>query len=133
MRVRVLVSTCNRCDKLRLLLDAMKTHGSAGLPETEVLEIDNNSKDATKQVVTEYASLENPAFRYLLESKPGKSRAPKAGISPCTMNRLPLSTIHFYRIGSRRNIFWFGGSITGEPKSGRKGNALVCGDPTTLP
>lgn len=96
-----------------------------------MLVIDNRSSDATKQVVAEYASLENPVFRYLLESKPGKSRTLNAGISTCTMNHLPLSTIHFCRIGSRRNIFWFGGSITGEPESGRKGGALMRGDPTT--
>jgi hypothetical protein len=116
-----------------MLLDTMKTSGSAGLTETEVLVMDNNSSDATKQVVAEYTSLENPVFRHLLESKPGKSRALNAGIRTCTMNHLPLSTIHFCRIGSRRNIFWFGGSITDEPKSGRKGSALVSGDPTTLP
>jgi hypothetical protein len=61
MRVSVLVSICNRCDKLRLLLDTMKTKGSAWPRETEVLVIDNNLSDATKQVVAEYTSLENPA------------------------------------------------------------------------
>ena len=76
----MLVSTCNRCDKLRLFLDAMKSNGSTGLTETEVLVIDNNSSDATKQVVAEYTSLENPVFRYLSESKPGKSRALNGGI-----------------------------------------------------
>jgi glycosyltransferase involved in cell wall biosynthesis len=74
------VSTCNRCDKLRMLLDTLKTSGSAGLTETEVLVIDNNSSDATKQVVAEYTSLENPVFRYFSESRPGKSRALNAGI-----------------------------------------------------
>jgi len=80
MRVSVLVSTCNRCDKLRLLLDTLKAKGPAWPPETEVLVIDNNSSDATRQVVTEYTSLEDPVFRYLLESRPGKSRALNAGI-----------------------------------------------------
>lgn len=80
MRVSVLVSTCNRCEKLRTLLDTLKTNGSAGLTETEVLVIDNNSSDATKQVVAEYTCLENPVFRYLWESRPGKSRALNAAI-----------------------------------------------------
>ena len=44
MRVSVLVSTCNRCEKLRMLLDALKTNGSTGFTETEVLVIDNNSR-----------------------------------------------------------------------------------------
>lgn len=75
MKVSVLVSTYNRCDKLRLFLEAMKTSGSARLAETEVLVIDNNSNDATKQVVAEYASLLSPVVRYLWEGEPGKSRA----------------------------------------------------------
>lgn len=75
IRASVLLSTCNRCDKLRLFLDAMKTIGAAGLSETEVLVIDNNSTDATRQVVTEYTSLANPIVRYMSESKSGKSRA----------------------------------------------------------
>jgi len=75
IRVSVLLSTCNRCDKLRLFLEAMKTGGSFGLKSTEVLVVDNNSSDATKQVVAEYLHLENPSFRYLRDDKPGKSRA----------------------------------------------------------
>ena len=78
--ISVLLPTCNRCDRLRLLLDTMKTSGSAGVTGTEVLVIDNGSTDATKQVVEEYTSLENPVFRYIYESKPGKSRALNAGI-----------------------------------------------------
>jgi glycosyltransferase involved in cell wall biosynthesis len=58
----------------------MKNKASALPTETEVLIIDNNSSDATKQVVAEYISLENPVFRYLFESKPGKSRALNAGM-----------------------------------------------------
>jgi glycosyltransferase involved in cell wall biosynthesis len=80
IKVSVLLSTCNRCDKLRLFLNAMKTIGAAGLSETEVLVIDNNSTDATKQVVTEYTSLVNPIVRYMSENKPGKSRALNAAI-----------------------------------------------------
>lgn len=80
MRVSVLLSTRNRCDKLRLFLEAMKTSGSHVLKETEVLVIDNNSNDATKQVVAEYTPLESPVFRYILETKPGKSRALNAAI-----------------------------------------------------
>ena len=89
--------------------------------------MDNNSSDATKQVVAKYTSLENPIFRHLLESKPGKSRALNAGIRTCAMNHLPLSTIHFCWIGLRKNTFWLGGSIMGEPKCARRGAARPCG------
>jgi glycosyltransferase involved in cell wall biosynthesis len=103
MRVSVLVSTCNRCDKLRLLLDTMKTKGSAWPTEAEVLVIDNNSSDATKQVVAEYTSLENPVSRYLLESKPGKSRALNAGIREARGEIIAFTTKTAFRVlaGSR--------------------------------
>jgi GT2 family glycosyltransferase len=80
IRASVLLSTFNRCDKLRSFLDTMKTIDSTGLTGIEVLVIDNNSTDATRQVVADYTSLENPEFRYLLESNPGKSRALNMGI-----------------------------------------------------
>jgi glycosyltransferase involved in cell wall biosynthesis len=81
IRVSVMVSTRNRCEKLRLFLDAMKANGSSGLAPTEVLVIDNNSSDATKQVVERYTSLGTPVVRYLLETEPGKSRALNASLS----------------------------------------------------
>ncbi len=80
MMVSVLLPTCNRCDRLPLLLDTLRNSGAAGVTDTEVLVIDNGSTDNTKQVVAEYTSIENPVFRYILESKPGKSRALNAGI-----------------------------------------------------
>lgn len=80
IRASVLVSTRNRCEKLRLFLDAMNSSGLSGGAPTEVLVIDNNSSDATKQVVGHYTSLSNLVFRYLLESEPGKSRALNAAL-----------------------------------------------------
>lgn len=80
MRVSVLLPTCNRCDRLRFLLDSIRTSGAAGVTDAEVLVIDNGSTDATKEIVAEYSSLEHPAFRYLFVSKPGKSHALNVGI-----------------------------------------------------
>ncbi len=80
MMVSVLLPTCNRCNRLPLLLDTLKNSGAAGVTGTEVLVIDNGSTDNTKQVVAEYTSSENPAVRYVWESKPGKSLALNAGI-----------------------------------------------------
>jgi hypothetical protein len=80
IRASVLVSTRNRCEKLRLFLDAMKANGLSGVAPIEVLVIDNSSSDATRQVVEQYTSLEKPVFRYLLENEPGKSRALNAAL-----------------------------------------------------
>lgn len=81
MRISVLVATSNRCEKLRAFLDATKAGSPAWAIETEVLVVDNNSNDRTKQVVSEYTASEGPAFRYVFESRPGKSRALNSAIS----------------------------------------------------
>lgn len=80
IRASVLVSTRNRCEKLRSFLDAMKANGLSEVAPTEVLVIDNNSSDATKQVVGHYTSSGKPIVRYLLEAEPGKSRALNAAL-----------------------------------------------------
>lgn len=80
VRVSVVLSTRNRCEKLRSFLNTMKANVGPGSIPAEVLIIDNNSNDATKDVVTEFASSKSPVVRYLFVSNPGKSRALNAGI-----------------------------------------------------
>jgi cellulose synthase/poly-beta-1,6-N-acetylglucosamine synthase-like glycosyltransferase len=80
IRASVMVSTRNRSEKLRLFLDAMKANALSEVAPIEVLVIDNNSSDATKQVVERYTSLGKPVFRYLLQTEPGKSRALNAAL-----------------------------------------------------
>ena len=46
----------------------------------EVLVVDNNSDDQTRNVVDEYCTEFPGRFRYLFESQPGKSHALNSGI-----------------------------------------------------
>ena len=75
IRVSVLLSTRNRCDKLRLFLDAMKSNGS------DWTDTDGSAHDRQrlerfhKRGCGGIYFVENPVFRYCLESRPGKSRA----------------------------------------------------------
>lgn len=81
MTISILVSTYNRCEKLKLLLRALKSLYLSDAVECEVLVLDNNSTDFTAQVAADYLTSERPVFRYILEERPGKSHALNTGIS----------------------------------------------------
>ncbi len=73
LQVTVAICTWNRCDLLRQTLEQMtRLLIPAGL-EYEILVVDNNSTDATEQVVTSFAT--RLPVRYVFESTPGKSFA----------------------------------------------------------
>jgi|WetSurMetagenome_2_1015567.scaffolds.fasta_scaffold317821_1 glucosyl-dolichyl phosphate glucuronosyltransferase len=80
MDISVLICTFNRSGSLSKTLDSV---GSQLMPPSvawEVVVIDNNSSDQTKQVVESYC-LRNPAlFRYVFEARQGLSRARNAGV-----------------------------------------------------
>jgi glucosyl-dolichyl phosphate glucuronosyltransferase len=74
----VIVVTHNRAAMLRDTLDALARQARAG--RWEVLVVDNNSTDATRQIVA-HAAAEYPVpLRYVFESRPGKYSALNAGI-----------------------------------------------------
>jgi glycosyltransferase involved in cell wall biosynthesis len=79
--ISVILCTYNRCENLGKALESV---ASSRLPDSigwEILVVDNNSKDRTKEVVEEYASRCPARFRYLFESKQGLSNARNAGIA----------------------------------------------------
>jgi GT2 family glycosyltransferase len=80
MKMSIIVATHNRCESVRMFLSNLKNLCLPGALECEVLMVDNNSTDATKQVVTDYAVSRNPAVRYLFEQRQGKSSALNTGI-----------------------------------------------------
>lgn len=81
MKITVVLCTYNRC---RLLPAALESVAASILPvgkEWEVLVVDNNSKDQTRQVVEEFLLRYPGRFQYLFEANPGKSYALNSGIA----------------------------------------------------
>ena len=79
MKITVILCTFNRC---QLLAKALASVAVSTLPESvewEVLVIDNNSIDRTREVVEDFCCRYPSRFRYVFESTPGKSHALNTG------------------------------------------------------
>jgi glucosyl-dolichyl phosphate glucuronosyltransferase len=80
MKISVVLCTYNRCQSLG---KALRSVAASNLPETvkwEVLIVDNNSTDQTREVVEEFCHAYPGRFRYAFESRQGKSFALNTGI-----------------------------------------------------
>jgi glucosyl-dolichyl phosphate glucuronosyltransferase len=80
MNITVILCTYNRC---RILPNALESVAASRLPDSvtwEVLVVDNNSSDQTREVVEGICRRHPGRFRYLFEPEPGKSYALNAGI-----------------------------------------------------
>ncbi|MGO9577740.1 MAG: glycosyltransferase [Terriglobales bacterium] len=80
MHITVIICTYNRSASLR---NALTSVAGLVLPESvewEVLVVDNNSADQTREVIEGFCKQYPGRFRYLFEAKPGKSHALNAGI-----------------------------------------------------
>lgn len=78
-RISVILCTYNRCESLA---KALQSIAESVVPESvtwEVLVVDNNSSDQTRNVVEVFGS-RSKRFRYLFEPRPGKSHALNLGI-----------------------------------------------------
>ena len=78
--VSIIICTRDHAESLRATLEAL---GRVFVPErwtVEVLVVDNGSTDPTPAVVRE-ARLSTMTVRYVLESRPGQSRARNAGLA----------------------------------------------------
>ena len=81
MNITVILCTYNRC---QILVKALSSVALSRLPESvawEVLVVDNNSRDRTRDVVADFCGRYPARFRYLFESRPGKSYALNSGIA----------------------------------------------------
>jgi glycosyltransferase involved in cell wall biosynthesis len=80
MNITVILCTFNRCQSLP---QALVSVAASDLPSSvawEVLVVDNNSKDRTREVVEDFSRRYPGRFRYLFEPKQGLSQARNTGI-----------------------------------------------------
>lgn len=87
MDASVIVCTYNRVESLRDTLRALKAQQTDAGREWEVIVVDNNSKDDTRQVISEFQR-EWPLLRYEFQGKQGLSYARNHGIGAAHGNIL---------------------------------------------
>ncbi len=78
--ISVIVATYNRCESIKDTLDSLLCQESDGSFNYEVIVVDNNSSDKTKDTIESYYSRFNGRLKYLFEPKQGKSYALNKGI-----------------------------------------------------
>lgn len=76
-----IICTYNRVDKLANCLDALRRTNPPSLCEWELLVIDNNSSDRTKEVVDRFLKSTNLPIRYVFEAEQGLSAARNRGLA----------------------------------------------------
>jgi len=79
VNITVILCTLNGCRRLGKTLGCLAASTLPEGVEWEVLVVDNNSIDQTRQVVEEFCRRFPGRFRYLFESQPGKSFALNSG------------------------------------------------------
>jgi len=80
MEVTIILCTYNRSSILATALESVAASQLPSSIEWDVLVVDNNSIDQTRQVVEGFCQRYPGRFRYLFEPQPGKSHALNAGI-----------------------------------------------------
>ena len=80
MDISVIICTCNRCENLDKTLHSFLQQKGLGDCVYEVIVVDNNSKDQTKEVVKNLYSKFNGRLQYVFEPKQGLSWARNCGV-----------------------------------------------------
>ncbi len=80
MKITVILCTFNRCQLLAKALDSVACSALPDAIEWEVLVVDNNSSDRTREVVQDSSQRHPERFRYVFEPQQGKSHALGAGV-----------------------------------------------------
>ncbi|MCM8774391.1 MAG: glycosyltransferase, partial [Candidatus Omnitrophica bacterium] len=78
--ISVIIATYNRCKNLKDTLESLLAQELNSSFDYEVIVVDNNSKDKTKEVVESYKEKFNGRLRYIFELRQGKSYALNTGI-----------------------------------------------------
>jgi len=79
LRITVILCTYNRCQSLAKALESAAALRVAESVEWEVLVVDNNSGDKTREVVEDFCCRYPGRFHYLFEPRQGKSHALNTG------------------------------------------------------
>lgn len=80
LKITVVLCTYNRCRSLAKALESVAASELPDAVEWEVLVVDNNSIDQTREVIEDFCRKYPGHFRYLFEPQQGKSHALNAGI-----------------------------------------------------
>jgi glycosyltransferase involved in cell wall biosynthesis len=91
VNITVILCTYNRCHSLAKALDSVAAQTLRESVEWEVLVMDNNSRDQTREVVEGFCRRYPGRFRYLFEPQPGKSCALNSGIRHARGNILAFT------------------------------------------
>jgi glucosyl-dolichyl phosphate glucuronosyltransferase len=75
VNISVIMATYNRCASLKDTLNNLLVQEVAGSFDYEILVVDNNSKDKTKEVINSYLPGFKGKLKYLFELRQGKSYA----------------------------------------------------------
>jgi glycosyltransferase involved in cell wall biosynthesis len=77
--VSVVISTYNRCDQLPRALESLLVQETGGV-SYEVIAVDNNSTDRTRQVIESFIARGHSNLRYVFEGRQGAAHGKNAGI-----------------------------------------------------
>jgi glycosyltransferase involved in cell wall biosynthesis len=80
MHITLILCTYNRGQILSKTLSSIAASTLPPSVEWEVLVVDNNSSDQTREIVEDFCRQHPAHFRYLFEPRPGKSHALQTGI-----------------------------------------------------
>ena len=80
MKVTVILCTYNRCQSLARTLESIAVSALSEADTSEVLVVDNNSSDQTREVVEDFCRHHPGRLRYIFEPHPGKSFALNTGV-----------------------------------------------------
>jgi len=78
--ITVVMSTYNRCEILPAAIESVLNQEASEI-SYELIVVDNNSTDSTKEVVHSFISRGHPNLRYVFEPKQGLSHGRNAGIT----------------------------------------------------
>jgi glucosyl-dolichyl phosphate glucuronosyltransferase len=79
--ISVIICTCDRDSSLRLTLDSLAQMAMPPDIQWELIVVDNNSQDRTRNLVEELARTSSLNIRYVFEPRQGKSYALNTGIA----------------------------------------------------